>query len=58
MKTKNKTAIYISCLGILLSVAIVVFQVLTPQPITTGLVILFANITLLLVNLSQYKKKQ
>lgn len=57
MKIKSKTGIFVSCFGVLMSVILVAFQALTPQPITSGLVILVVNITLLLNNLSRYKKE-
>jgi len=57
MKKKTKAGLYISCLGVVLSIILVVFQALTPEPMTTGVVILFANITILFSNLSRYKKQ-
>lgn len=52
---KIKRGIYISCFGVLISIIVVIVQALTPIPITTGLGILFANLTILLVNVSRYK---
>ena len=53
----TKIGVYISCACVLLSLIMVLFQLLTPISITSGLIVLFANITLLLINISKYKKE-
>lgn len=52
---KIKRGIYISCFGVLISILVVIIQFRSSQSITTGLGILFANLTILLVNVSRYK---
>lgn len=56
MKKKIMRSIYLSCFGIALALALVVYQLLTPQSMFTGIAILLANITILLSNVSKYKK--
>ena len=52
---KIKRGIYISCFGVLISILVVIIQFRSSQSITTGLGILFANLTILMVNVSRYK---
>ncbi len=54
---KEKVAIYISGFGVLVSLALIGFQLASNQEILLGLVILFSNLTILFANLSAKNKR-